>query len=352
MAPVAVALAGCSGAGRDEYDARAAALRASLAPGPGLAELVRYASLAPNGHNTQPWRFQAREGGVYVRPDFTRRTPVVDPDDHHLYVSLGCAVENLLIAAAARGHAGAWTMTADAIDIDLVAAAAREDELLAAIPLRQSTRSVYDGRQVPAGVLRELEAAARMPGVALRLVTDSQPLAQVLDFVIAGNSAQMDDAAFVAELLGWIRFSPAAALARGDGLFSATTGNPALPDWLGRRLFPVLFRKSAENDRYAAQLRSSAGVAIFTGESADAGHWVRVGQAFQRFALKATALGLRHAHVNQPVEVPAVRQEFAQWLGAPGARPDLVVRFGYAAPLPMSLRRPVAAVLDGQTQPG
>lgn len=354
LAPVAVALAGgCSGAGRDAYDARAAALRASLPTDPGLADLVRYASLAPNGHNTQPWRFRARrDGGVRVLPDFSRRTPVVDPDDHHLYVSLGCAVENLLIAAAATSRAGAWAMTADGIDIDLVPAAPRQDDLLAAIPLRQSTRSVYDDRQVSAAVLSELEAAARLPGVALRLVTEGRQLEQLLDFVVAGNSAQMDDPAFVAELLDWIRFSPATALAQGDGLFGASSGNPTLPDWLGRRLFPLIFRKSAENDRYAAQLRSSAGVAIFTGESADAAHWVRVGQAFQRFALKATALGLRHAHLNQPVEVPAVRAEFAQWLGVRGARPDLVVRFGYAAPLPMSLRRPVAAVLEGLAQPG
>jgi nitroreductase len=318
----------------------------------GLPDLIRFATLAPNSHNTQPWRFRVRDGGLRVLPDFSRRTPVVDPDDHHLHVSLGCAAENLLLAAAARGLAGATVASTDGIDVDLVPAAARDDDLFAAIPRRQSTRSVYDGRPVPAGSLRELEAAAQVAGVAVRVVTAGTELEQILGFVVAGNSAQMDDPAFVAELLDWIRFSAERAVATGDGLFGATSGNPVLPDWLGRRLFPLVFRKAAENDRYAAQLRSSAGVAIFTAARADAEHWVRVGQAFQRFALKATALGLRHAHINQPVEVPAVREAFARWLGAPGARPDLVVRFGYAPPLPMSLRRPVAAVLEGDVRPG
>jgi nitroreductase len=347
LAPATLAIAACDAPGTDEYAARTASLRAALAATPALPELVRYATLAANGHNTQPWRFRVRAGGLRVLPDFTRRTPVVDPDDHHLYVSLGCTVENLLIAAAARGQAGAAAPSADGVDIDLVPAAAREDDLFAAIPQRQSTRSVYDGRAVPAAALGELEAAARFDGVSLRLVTDRGQLGQVLDFVIAGNSAQMDDPAFVAELLRWIRFSPAEALATGDGLYAASSGNPTLPGWLGRRLFPLVFRKAAENDRYATQLRSSAGVAIFTGDRAEPDHWIRVGQAFQRFALKATALGLRHAHVNQPVEVPAVRQDLARWLGAPEARPDLVVRFGYAPPMPMSLRRPVDAVLEG-----
>ena len=61
---------------------------------------------------------------------------------------------------------------------------------------------------------------------------------------------------------------------------------------------------------------------------------------------KATALGLRHAHVNQPVEVPQVRTDFARWLGMGDVRPDLVVRFGWAAPLPMSMRRSIDVVID------
>lgn len=73
-----------------------------------------------------------------------------------------------------------------------------------------------------------------------------------------------------------------------------------------------MFRESAENEKYSAQIGSSAGVAVFVAD---------------------------HAHINQPVEVPEVRRDFARRLGASDARPDLVVRFGYAAPLPMSLRR-------------
>ena len=61
--------------------------------------------------------------------------------------------------------------------------------------------------------------------------------------------------------------------------------------------------------------------------------------------LQATALGIRTAHINQPIEVPALRGEFASWLGSPDARPDLVIRFGRAARLPMSARRPVSAIL-------
>jgi hypothetical protein len=61
--------------------------------------------------------------------------------------------------------------------------------------------------------------------------------------------------------------------------------------------------------------------------------------------LQATALGLKHAFVNQPVEVASLRPELASFAGLPGRRPDLVMRFGYGPTLPFSARRPVEATL-------
>lgn len=58
-------------------------------------ELVRYATLAANSHNTQPWRFRLSDGSILVLPDPGRRLPAVDPDDHHVFASLGCAIENI-----------------------------------------------------------------------------------------------------------------------------------------------------------------------------------------------------------------------------------------------------------------
>ena len=100
-----------------------------------------------------------------------------------------------------------------------------------------------------------------------------------------------------------------------------------------------------ENAKYARHLRASAGVAVFVSQRDDRDHWVRAGRACQRFALPATAIGLKHAFVNQPVEVAHLRPELAALVGLPGRRPDIVMRFGYGPSLPFSARRPVEAVL-------
>jgi hypothetical protein len=351
-AGVSVAALGAIGYGlwprMDGYRDAVERQRQLLGSDPALRDLVRMATLAANGHNTQPWRFRLAERNVTILPDLTRRTPVVDPDDHHLYVSLGCAAENLVIAAAAQGQAAEVAIETGSeprIDIALSPSPEERGALYQAIPLRQSTRSVYDGQPVSSEDLTLLQAAAHEEGVTLLIFTERADLDAILEFVIAGNSAQMDDPAFVQELQDWLRFSPRRAVETGDGLFGACSGNPVVPDWIGAPLFRAFFTKEGENDKYRDHVRSSAGIAVFVADHNDPEHWIRVGRSFQRFALQATALGIRNAHLNMPVEVLSVRPEFASWLGLPSVRPNLVIRFGRGPALPMSLRRPFVEVL-------
>lgn len=330
-----------------DYRAGNESLRRPLAEAASSRELIRYATLAPNGHNTQPWMFRVADQRIDILPDFTRSTPVVDPDDHHLFVSLGAAAENLSLASAARGLPGTIAFNPAAggcVVFTSEPGPPTASDMFDAIPKRQSTRADYDGRPVSPADLKRLTGAALMPGVDLILLTDKPRIERVRELVLEGNSAQMADPAFMRELRSWLRFNPQQALRTGDGLYSAATGNPALPDWLGPRAFDLLTTAKSENEKYASQIRSSSGIAVFAGAQADPAHWIAVGRACQRFSLQATALGLKHAYINQPVEVAALRPDLASLVGMPGRRPDIVMRFGYGADLPFSARRPARIV--------
>jgi len=349
---VPMGLAGCTvGGGASAYDAARTGIWRH-GPLQGLAgaelqnELVRYATMAPSSHNTQCWRFALQRDAITILPDLARRCPAVDPDDHHLFVSLGCATENLVQAARAHGLQAEvrFEPERDAVHVALTSAAAESSELFRAIPARQSTRGEYDGRALSVDELGRLESVAGSERVRMVLLTQRPVLDRVLDFVVQGNTAQMNDKAFVEELKSWIRFNGADAVARGDGLFSKCSGNPEAPSWLGDLMFSLFFTEKAENDKYTRHLRSSAGVAVFVAAREDKAHWVEVGRAYERFALQATALGVRTAHVNMPVEVAALRPAFARAIGLGDVRPDLVVRFGRGPALPPSLRRPLHTV--------
>jgi hypothetical protein len=310
-------------------------------------ELVRYATLAPSSHNTQCWKFRLEPDAITILPDPARRCPAVDPDDHHLFVSLGCATENLVQAARAHGLEALASLhgARNAVRIALEPARAQASPLFQAIPQRQSTRAEYDGRPLSGDDRRALEAAAAGDGVQLILLSGKPALEKALEFIVQGNRAQMNDPAFVDELKAWIRFSASDAVRLGDGLYGASSGHPSVPAWLGRLMFGAFFTEKGENDKYARQVRSSAGLAVFVGPADTMAGWIAVGRSYERFALQATALGVRTAHLNQPIEVAALRPSFADFLGVGGRRPDLVVRFGRGPTLPPSLRRPLQAVL-------
>lgn len=73
--------------------------------------------------------------------------------------------------------------------------------------------------------------------------------------------------------------------------------------------------------------------------------WVKTGQAFQRFGLTAAKLGISHAHLNMPCEVKEVRQKLITELGLESKNPLLLIRYGFAAKMPYSMRRPIEEVI-------
>ncbi len=322
---------------------------ADLPPAQTRRELARYATLAANSHNTQPWTFAIADDRIEIRPDFTRATPAVDPDHHHLFASLGCAAQNIVEAAPAFGlEAVPEATTQDGetrVALALESGPTRRSPEFEAIPQRQCTRSEYDGTPLSASELRQLQAAAQTPGGDAIMFNAEQPISDVAEFVATGSDAQVRNPEFVAELKEWIRFSTAEALEKRDGLFAACSGNPTMPSTLGRFVFDFVFTENAEREKYMKQVKSSSAVFVFTAKQNDQAHWIEVGRAYQRFALVATVLGLKHAFVNQPVEVPEVRAQFASYLGIGERRPDLIVRVGRAPLMPRSLRRALDDVI-------
>jgi len=165
--------------------------------------------------------------------------------------------------------------------------------LFDAIPQRQCTRTEYDGRPVSANDLKALEAAGNGKGVHVLMLTEPAKIEQVFEYVVQGNTTQMRERPFFEELEAWIRFGYDEVVNKGDGLFSGSAGNPVIPRWLGMKLFNVFFTAKSENNKYAKQIRSSAGIAVFVSERNDKEHWVETGRCYERFALQATALGIK-----------------------------------------------------------
>ena len=311
-----------------------------------MIEMVRYATLAANGHNTQPWKFAIRQDVIEIHPDYSRHLPVVDPDNRELWSSLGCALDNLLLAARAAGYAPevSYPVVDEVIRVQIANDTPQASPLFDAIPLRQTTRSVYDGRPVPAADLDKVQSLPLEPGVSLRFLTAPSEMETALAFVNEGNLHQYADRAFVEELISWLRFNKKEAMSSPDGLYSRCSGNPEVPRWLGR-VFVKGMKPQQQADADAEKFRSSAGAVVIATDTDDKAAWVRAGQLYERLTLDMTALNIKSALLNQPIEVAELRGQFQSALNLETCLPQLLVRFGYAGALPKSLRRPVEQVL-------
>ena len=254
-------------------------------------ELIRYATLAASSHNTQPWKFRIQQDSITILPDFSRRCPVVDPDDSHLFKSLGCAAENLVHAAAAQGFSADVRFNTEQESIVIFLnrdASTRATDLYRAITARQCVRTAYDGTPLGAPELEMLERAGEGRNVRTIMLFSTAQKDTVIDYVTRGNVAQLTDRAFRDELVAWIRFNPGVAMRTGDGLS---------------------------------------------------------GRTFERFALQATALNVRTAFINQPIEVRSLRPQFESWLNLDREHALLMVRFGHGPTAPFSMRRPIDDVI-------
>ena len=133
--------------------------RGEQADGP-LA-LVRAAIVAANAHNTQPWFFRVQPSRIEVMSDTSRNIGTVDPLLREMHIGIGCALENLMLAAAAHGYACKLTLNENdpALAVaELTPAATAKPALFDAIGSRHTNRGAYDTtRAVDADVMNALQ---------------------------------------------------------------------------------------------------------------------------------------------------------------------------------------------------
>ena len=336
-----------------DYEAVANEVRRPIAKsGDNRYELVRLATLAPSGHNTQPWKFKIAADNIRIYPDLTRRIPAVDPDDRELWISLGSALENLLVAAERFGYHPNVAYHLDGIQADHIAVAlgkawvgpASRAGLFDAIRTRQCTRHEYDGQPVPTRGLGQLTAAATGAGVAPLLFTGAA-MEPLLEYVKVGNAHQMTNDKFKTELVKWVRFNDREALESRDGLLGRASGNPSVPRWVAQLFIGSSLNPQTQDKKDELNIRSSSGLLLFTSQKNDKAAWLETGRAYERFALLATVMNVKNSFINQPCEVPELRAQVQSHLSLAEAFPLLLVRFGHGPVMPRSLRRPVSEVL-------
>ena len=316
--------------------------------------LIGAAVLAPSHWNTQPWRFEVEGPLIRLLADPQRALPTIDPEGRALRLSLGAALENLLVAARAWGLRPAVTYRPAGDPSGVVAEvswsageAARDRALFHAIVERRTNRDAYDGR----GLFGENRAALSgqaMDGFRLHWIEDPDRIRTIGDLAHdAVHDAVMDHAS-QSECFAWTRFGDDARR-RGDGVpvDALALGWPAR--WLaGHTLDPnswLLGQGAGSLGKQARRgVRSAGALALLTTATEREDAWLEGGQVYERLALKATQLGIAQQPIQAVLERERSRGELLAHFNATGEDPLMFLRLGHADRPRETERRAVAVV--------
>lgn len=311
----------------------------SLPPEKRLGFLIGYAVLAPSSHNSQPWKFALKDDTVIVSADLDRALPQSDADHRQMYLSVGCALENLLIAADHFGYRAEITRGDDGsqpswrvalVGEPLPPAERPSDHLIFVIPKRGTNRNKYDQRQPDPAFIARMKSSVG-GGLSLHLV-DREPLkAQVARVVSDALIEAMDDDGFRRELSGYIR----------PNITGAMTGMPmygfGMPTPLSF-LAPALLRKvnvnrgTRKQDEALLAKHTPAFIVLSTAAD-DASAWVAAGRTYERIALEAVRAGMVTAPLAAAIQIGTNHRRLQSLLGT-SLRPQMFFRIGYAAKSP------------------
>ena len=306
-------------------------------------QIASYASKAPSGHNTQPWKFHITDSTITVLPNLD-----VDRNNRELFISLGCAVENLCIAASYFGYTThIIECSIEAIILELTKNALTiEDSLFHQIEKRQTNRNIYNGNKISDGILQQLQSIPKENGIQFYFTEINTPFANTItQYIMKGNEIQMADIAFKNELLSWMRFNKKQVEATHNGLSYLVFGNPPLPRILARPIVSLFLKPNAQNKSDRKKIDSSSHFVVCATQRDTIEEWINLGRTLQRFLLKVTEIGISYAFLNQPCEVAALAFDLREKLPVNKEHPTLIMRIGYAKQIPYSPRKKIETLL-------
>ena len=334
----------------------------------GLREVMNAGILAANAHNIQPWNFKQSNTSIDLFADMKRNIGTADPFFRELHISLGCVLENMVIASEAKGYEAKITYFPDLLNkqqiarIELSKATPRNFELYQGIARRRMNRGPYDKtRPVSKEILQSLLNLNKGDSdVQLFLFDSEQDKRTIGQAMVEATEAFIADGDQVRDDAKWMRQSWDTIEKQKDGITIDAQGLPTVLRIAAKMLPPL---STEQNNKFwldtmkNKQVPTAAAFGfIAVRDLQNVQQIVRAGQLWQRIHLWGTTKGLGLHIMNQLSErrdrevsvgiEPYFGKKLEEILGDAKWKSVIQFRLGYPTidPLP-SPRRPLSEVL-------
>ena len=318
-----------------------------------LTFLLRFAILAPSSQNSQPWRFRVNDCSIWVLADQERRLKDSDKDDRQLFISLGCAITNILIAADYYGLAASVVHLPEKNDpscaarIDFSFTNAKTQVSNDCHPISYILKRVNNRNKYIIDLPDEkfVVEAKRWETASLRVtfISDWMVKEQIADIAVAAGIFAMEDKYFRRELSQYVK----------SNITRSNVGMPAFGMGISTPIslfappmirFINMNRVSMKNDELLLK-RFTPTLCLISTSANHKKDWIIAGEIYERITLAACAYGLATAVWASPVQIGEYYKDIQNILKTE-FRPQMLFRVGYAIKeMAHSPRIPVEKVL-------
>ena len=285
------------------------------------------ATLAPNSHNTQPWKFRIENRTITILLNTSAILTQSDKSGKQAVISIGCALENIIISSSYMGEITKYefleesnqkidfeNVTGDLLPILQVSFSKQSKRnsvgLYKFIFSRKSIRTQFqNGSHILDTVIDELLSEAA-PEDSLKLYCDQQDISRIAELQHQADSYVINDPAFSTELGNWLLPNETERLTGMPGFTFGLSDKEASRIHMGllqvTSLNPSDTLKMGLAGKTGIEKSSLIGVIFQNEDSIES--WVNSGQKLQRSLLILESHSIQCSIYAGIIEVPLLKR--------------------------------------------
>jgi nitroreductase len=314
----------------------------SLSVNEQLTYLAGLSHLAPSTHNTQPWRFfldnERREIAVFL--DRQSVLPASDSDGRQAVISVGCAIENIMLAGEFFGMrplldtpsiptktvlpvsaSPAGVRDARLIHLSTIrfkapkkSAVSKQDSLFNALWERKVVRAEFDpAKPISRAILHRLKKIADGKRIRLQIITDAKARFMLAELQAQADAFVFNDILFTKELGRWFLPNDSQSQVGIPGIGFGFHDAEALR--IHRGLIGETTLEAEDSLKFSIAgkrgLETSPAICLLTVQKDTPEYWLEAGRVGERMFLYLSAKGIHSAIHAGIVEVPLINRMFA-----------------------------------------
>ena len=298
--------------------------------------ILKYATLAPSTHNTQPWQFKIKGDSCELYINSKKKLPQADPTGRDLYISMGCCLENLITAAKYFRVYKSYKLYGEE-DNKLAAKVYFKDlnkktkfdkkynKLMHAIVHRINVRGLFSRKSIAPENLTEINNLNENESIQVLLVSNKKKIERLADLTAQGLQLAHANPKFRNEMSKWVNSS---LVNRKEGIPTYSLRVPLLLSMF----FPLLIKNFNMGNKLSKlnylSMKSAPLVCVFTANKDSKEIWLETGRLAERVMLELNSNKIRTSPFIASIDLGDLYKQ-AQKVLKTDSKPQFMFCAGY-----------------------